>query len=530
MTASAPALNGMSDLVRRAAAQFGDRIALEMPEAGASFTFRQLAGRVAGIAQFLVENGIGEGDYIAIALPNRPEIPLTTFAASELGAATFAMNPDYSDTELEFFLSKLAPAALLASSGFLGEHSDLLARLGMKLFSVDDAAPNAQLYTVGDADFETLGATQQQAEIVSFGFSSGSTGLPKAIPRTQSQWIRIGELITEKMEITPDDRVITAQPLYYGDPFYCLMSTLHVGATMVMLGKFHSSTFMDLMVEHRATKMLTIGVVPTMIMNTPVKPLEKDLCLTAVWAVGVPKELHAKLERRFGCPWYEVYGTAETATVFMESFDGLDHNPGSGWLGSLAPGVEVRLLTADGTEVTGDGTGILQVRSDLVMHGYHKAQEDTEKVLSADGWYSTGDRVERLDGTYQFLDREKDVVRRSGESISATEVEIALRRNPEILDAAVLPRADTIRGEEVWCFLIPSKASSVGSLETRLDAVLEAAEEFLTRHKVPRFVTVLEEFPRTASQKTIKKELPSLAAGRLYDRTRRSWLDERGTQ
>src|SRR6185369_4908671 len=107
----------------------------------------------------------------------------------------------------------------------------------------------------------------RQDDIVSYAFSSGSTGLPKAVPRRQRQWLRIGEVIAESMALAPDDRMITAQPLYYGDPFYCLMGTLTTGAAMVILGRFRSETFMQLLVDSRATKFLTIGVVPTMLMN-----------------------------------------------------------------------------------------------------------------------------------------------------------------------------------------------------------------------------------------------------------------------
>jgi crotonobetaine/carnitine-CoA ligase len=514
----------MSALLAAAARRYGSAPALELPENDERFNFVELASRVGGLVATLGGLGVGAGDRILLALDNRSLMPAMTFAASELGAATFAINPGYTPTELEYVLGKMRPRCVVALPEFCSTHEALLAQHVPVVTSVDKATPRSRLFNLQDGPWESLGSVARLDDVVSYAFSSGSTGFPKAVPRRQRQWMRIGEIIADGMTLGSDDRVITAQPLYYGDPFYCLMGTLTSGGCMVILGRFRSETFIELLVASRATKFLTIGVVPTMLMNTPVTPLDRAHRLRVAWSVAVPREIHADLESRFGCPWYEVYGTAETATVFMENFSRPDrHEPGSGWVGAPAPGVEVRLIGDDGGTITGDGQGLLEVRSAMVMRGYYRGDEETARVLTTDGWYKTGDRFLREGARYRFLNREKDIVRRSGENVSAMEVEEALRRDARVLDAAIVPRPDPVRGEEVWAFLMPAPGQTVASLESHAEEVLVEVGRHLARHKVPRFVTVLDAFPRTASEKTVKRELPGLSRGRVFDRVSGEW-------
>lgn len=514
----------LCSLVTRGAQLFGDATAIELPEAGEAFTYRELASSVFDITNWLEEVGVRGGDRIAVALPNRSEIPLLLLAAARLGAATFPLNTSYKSNELTYFLELLQPKIFVSWADFLDQHRDVIIGNVKAEFLVDELRPDCRVFSPKRRDGAAV-MSDQAGQVVSFGFSSGSTGMPKAVPRTQGQWVQIARIISEGMALTRNDRVATAQPLYYGDPLYCFFASIMSGSTMIMLDRFRSQTFVELLVRTRTTKILTIGVVPTMIMNTPVSDVERDLCLEAAWSVGIPREIHGDLEKRFRCPWLEVYGTVETATVFMERGDEpFRHEPGSGWVGGATPGVEVRLIGSAGEVIEGDGQGILEVHGDIVMKGYHNAPEETAKVLSDDDWYRTGDRMERQDGRYRFLNREKDIVRRSGENISATEVESVFRQARLILDCAVVPRPDPIRGEEVWIFLMPVDGCAVTDLEAGLDGLLAFASGRLAKHKVPRFVSVLSSFPRTPTQRVIKKELPGIAGGRLFDIKMGKWL------
>ena len=514
----------LCSLVTRGARLFGDATALELPEVGEAFTYRELASSVFDIANWLEEVGVRDGERIAVALPNRSEIPLLLLAAARLGAATFALNTSYKSNELTYFLELLQPKIFVTWAEFLDQHQHVIFGKVKAVFLVDEPRPDCRVFSPKRRDC-TVEMSEQAGHVVSFGFSSGSTGMPKAVPRTQGQWMQIARNISGGMVLTRSDRVATAQPLYYGDPLYCFFASILSGSTMIMLDRFRSQTFVELLVRTRTTKILTIGVVPTMIMNTRVSDVERDLCLEVAWSVGIPREIHGDLEKRFRCPWLEVYGTVETATVFMERGDGsFRHEPGSGWVGSAVPGVEVRLIGSAGEVIEGDGQGILEVRGGTVMQGYYNAPEETAKVLSDDRWYRTGDKMERQDGRYRFLNREKDIVRRSGESISATEVESVFRQARLVLDCAVVPLPDPIRGEEIWIFLMPVDGCTVIDLEVGLDELLAFASVRLAKHKVPRYVSVLSSFPRTPTQRVIKKELPGLAGRRLFDNKMGKWL------
>jgi crotonobetaine/carnitine-CoA ligase len=502
----------LAGIARWAADTYGEAPALEL-ENGERFTFVELARRVAGLAAEFAARGVAANDRIAVALDNRSTFPLSILAAAHHGASVLPLNPGYKKAELAAVLDLVEPTHVVALSAFCAEHDELLAASGARVVPVggpvDRADPPLE---VRDRPYDDLGRADHLDDRVRFGLTSGSTGVPKAVTKTHRQWLMDGRAIRSVMAMAPSDRVLSSQPLYYGDPFIVLMGCLQAGATCVYLTRFRSSTFMENVAERRITKFMTIGAMPAMLLNTP--PAEHDRAHDAVaaWSVGVPPALHAELERRFGVPWLEVYGTSECGVVLAQTAAD-EREIGAGWLGRPAPGQEVRLIGDDGREISGNGRGMLDVRGPTVCTGYWRRPDASREAFLPGGWYRTGDVVERRDGRYRYLYRRKDVVRRAGENISCQEVEAALRKHAGVVDAAVVPRADPIRGEEVWAFVQLEEGVPEGdAVRVRADAVVATAEEALARHKVPRYVSFVPEFPRTPSERVAKRHLAGLDA------------------
>ncbi|MHA6616661.1 class I adenylate-forming enzyme family protein [Pseudonocardia sp. DLS-67] len=502
----------LAGIARWAAGTYGDAPALEL-ENGERFTFVELARRVAGLAAELAERGVGANDRIAVALDNRSTFPLAILAAAHLGAAVLPLNPGYKDAELAAVLDLVEPTHVVALASFCDRHDGLLKSSSARVVPVDGPVSWADApLQVRDLPYEDLGRAGHLDDRVRFGLTSGSTGVPKAVTKTHRQWLMDGRAIRTVMAMTRHDRVLSSQPLYYGDPFIVLMGCLQAGATCVYLTRFRSSTFMQNVANRRITKFMTIGAMPAMLLNTPRAEHDRAHHAVAAWSVAVPRALHAELERRFGVPWLEAYGTSECGVVLAQTAAD-EREVGAGWLGRPAPGQEVRLVGDDGSEVSGDGPGMLDVRGPTVCAEYWRRPDASREVFLPGGWYRTGDVMERRDGRYRYLYRRKDIVRRAGENISCQEVEAALRRHPDVVDAAVVARPDPVRGEEVWAFVqLEAGVPEGDEVRERAESVVATAESALARHKVPRYVSFVPEFPRTPSERVAKRHLAELGA------------------
>ncbi|WP_158088869.1 class I adenylate-forming enzyme family protein [Thermoactinospora rubra] len=504
----------MAGLARWAARTWPDRPAFEH-ENGERLTFAQLAARVAGLAGQLGERGVGRGDVLAVSLDSCSTFPLLVLAAADLGAAMLPLNPGFTPPELDHILGLVEPTHVVATPEFCLAHRDVVHRHGAALIPFRQPVPGAEPpLRPHDAPFDRLGRAEHLDTRVRFGLTSGSTGVPKAVAKTQRQWLLDGRALATVMELTEDDRVMSSQPLYYGDPFMLLMAALQTGATAVYLSRFRSQTFMENVARRSITKFMTIGSMPAMLLNTPPGPFDTGHRAVAAWSVAVPRHLHAELERRFALPWLELYGTAEMGVAMGQPLSEARSGTrriGAGWLGRPMPGHELRLTDENGQVIEGDGLGMLEVRGPTVTDAYHRRPDATAEAFLPGGWYRSGDIMERRGADYRYVRRMKDIVRRAGENISCQEVEAVLRAQPGVVDAAVIPRPDPVRGEEVWAFLqvedVPTQAHLV---RERAEAIVSAARASLARHKLPRYVSFVDRFERTPTERIVKRRLTDL--------------------
>jgi crotonobetaine/carnitine-CoA ligase len=228
--------------------------------------------------------------------------------------------------------------------------------------------------------------------------------------------------------------------------------------------------------------------------------------------VGIPADLHTQLVERWGVPWVEGYGLTETGLVVGMPLDRAEAMTGSGSIGLPCPEVEVRLTDDQDNDVAVDSVGEILLRAPGLMTGYLNRPEATAETMRG-GWLHTGDLGHRDDRGYlYFRGRKKDIIRRGGENVAAMEVEQVLRSHPAVLEAAIIPAADELRGEEVHAVLV-LVAGQTPTTITPAELVDFCAER-LAKYKVPRYVTFREDdFPRTPSMRVKKDEIRDTATG-----------------
>lgn len=516
------AVDDLATLTARAARLWPDRPAwlFDTGDVPQSFTFAEVHARSDAYAAALAGLGVAAGDRVALMLRNRPEFPLLWLAVAKLGAVMVPVNVNYRE---------LDGAHVLADSGARfavvePEFEPIVLAIAEQTSVEVVLTPVSPGLNVAFSTSEDLNATfspqPEPDDAVNIQYTSGTTGPPKGCVLPHRYWTTLARgLVEGHPSIGPDDVVLTAQPFHYIDPQWNVALGLAAGARLVVLDSFHPTTFWPKVREHGVTWFYCLGMMPTLLLRQPPSELDTQHAVRAVHASAIPRELHAELERRWGVPWFEAFGMTETGADLRVRPADHDELVGTGCVGTPTPGREVAILDADGVAVPRGQTGELAIRGVGLMLGYHRRPEDTARVFHQ-GWLHTGDLATMdANGRVYYVGRTKDMIRRSGENVSADEVERALLQHQGVRLAAVIAVPDEVRGEEIKALVVPADGADL-----QPDELAEHCATKLAYFKVPRYWAVVDDLPLTASERVAKgalRQCDPLAGA--YDRTERVW-------
>jgi len=342
-------------------------------------------------------------------------------------------------------------------------------------------------------------------------YTSGTTGRPKGCVLSNDYFLRMGDWyasIGGRAALREGDRLITPLPLTHMNAMACSsMAMIMTGGCIVQLDRFHPRGWWDAVRESRASIVHYLGVMPSMLLAAAPGPRDRDHAVRFGFGAGVDRRHHATFEARFGFPLLEAWAMTETGAGAIVVANHEPRHVGTNCFGRPAPAIETRIVPDDG-ELLVRAAG-RDPRAGFFTE-YLKEPSVTEASWSG-GWFHTGDivRADR-DGNLHFVDRKKNIIRRSGENISAAEVESVLRRHPAVAEVAVTSVADELREEEVLACIVPHAA--VTDPPATAAAIIGAALKDLSYFKVPGWVVFVEALPLTASQKVARGELKAAAA------------------
>ncbi|MFG1638872.1 ATP-dependent acyl-CoA ligase [Amycolatopsis sp. NPDC049252] len=500
----------LAQLVARAAELWPRRTAWIFDETGERFTFAQVDAETSRIAAALTERGIGPGERVAVMLRNQPAFPLIWLGLAKIGAQLVPVNTNYREFDGAHVLRHSGAKLVVAAPEF----TELLDRISLAEVITPDTLQAA-------LPRESAAFTPVPETPVNIQYTSGTTGAPKGCVLPNRYWTTLAvSLATDFPAVGEDDVILTAQPFHYIDPQWNVALGLAGGATLVVLDRFHPSTFWAKVREHGVTWFYCLGLMPTLLLRQEPSEADRDHRVRAICASAIPHDLHAELERRWGVPWFEAFGMTETGGDIRVGAADHDETVGTGCIGRPSRDREVMIAGDDGKPLPRGETGQLLIRGIGLMHGYHEDPAATAKAFR-DGWFCTGD-LARMDdvGRVYYVGRTKDMIRRSGENVSADEVERALLLHPAVRLAAVIAVPDELRGEEI-------KAYVVCDGERPEPAALAAfCAEKLAYFKVPRFWAFADELPLTPSERVAKGELRKVADLRAgaWDTKAEAWL------
>ncbi|NGO42038.1 long-chain fatty acid--CoA ligase [Streptomyces sp. YC419] len=455
--------------------------------------------RVRSAASVLRTHGIGIGDVIAVALPNRLELVVIMFAAWRLGAAVTPVNPGLTDAEARHQIEDSGAKVVITDGRGMGT-------LDVTAFADTpaDRSPDA-----------VSPASDALALII---YTSGTTGRPKGVMLDHANIAAMCRMIVDGIGLDETDHSLLVLPLFHVNGIVVsVLSPLLAGGRATIAGRFRAPAFFASVEAARPTYFSAVPAIYAMLVSLPddVRPDTSSLRRAICGAAPMPAELIAQFENRFGVPVVEGYGLSEGTCAST-----LNPPPASGrgdpHLASLAgprrpgtvglplPGQTVAVMDAEGHLLDAGSVGEVVVRGPNVMRGYLGLPDETARTV-VDGWLHTGD-VGRFDtdGHLVLVDRIKDMIIRGGENIYPKEIENVLHTHPAVLEAAVVGAPEPVLGEVpvAYVALLPGASATAEEL-------VDHCRGSLARVKVPVSVVVTESLPKNPVGKIDKPRLRS---------------------
>ena len=308
------------------------------------------------------------------------------------------------------------------------------------------------------------------------------------------------------------DRLYNPLPLFHVNAsifsFYCIMLR---GNCQVQADRFSPARWWTEVVESRATVVHYLGVVVPMLLVQPPSPLDRGHRVRFAIGAGVDPQRHVEFEQRFGFPLIEIWGMTEMVRAMFDNEP--PRQVGTRVFGKPRPGLEVRIVDDQDRDLPDGTPGEMLVRhsADTPRAGFYSGYLDdpvaTEQAWRG-GWFHTGDIVTRApsDGLLRFVDRRKNIIRRSGENIAAAEVEAVLQAHPWVEQAAVLAAPDEVREEEVLACVMLSAAGRADPAAA-VEALFEHCRHELAYYKAPGWLWITDHIPTTSTQKIQKHQI-----------------------
>jgi acyl-CoA synthetase (AMP-forming)/AMP-acid ligase II len=485
-------------------------------DAGA-LTYKDALAQVETFAAGFEKAGYSTGMRVALLLENRPVFFLIWLALNKLGVSVVPINPDLRAAELEYLIGHSEPALIIAIPSRQSELQSAANAAQVELSVIgpqDEVLPPRQNAVVADAH---TGEAREAAVL----YTSGTTGNPKGCVLPNTYFLLAGNWYATVGGIAAlsedKEHMITPLPIFHMNAMaYSFMAMVAVGGCLTALDRFHPSTWWDDVRDSGATCLHYLGVMPSMLMGADPSDTDTSHSIRFGFGAGVDPKLQQGFEDRFGFPLVEAWAMTETGAGAVIANSTKDRLIGQSCLGRPADDIAIRLIDDTGADVPQGNPGELLVkratgdpRYGFFSH-YYKNEEATAQAW-ANGWFHTGDIVRQdQTGAIYFVDRKKNVIRRSGENIAAVEVESILMRHSQVKAAAVAAVPDAIRGDEVFaCLTVDSPTAT-----TATDIATWALGQ-MAYYKVPGYIAFVDSLPLTSTQKIQRATLKALAADLL---------------
>jgi crotonobetaine/carnitine-CoA ligase len=488
---------GFADLVRAISRREPERLAVEYQDRRISYG--ELVDHVAGAAWHLESIGIQRGDRVAYMLRGHPNALYTMLAATLVGALLVPVNPEMEGEILTSLIDRYGLTAIVtdptnhdvaaeANSHARTKAMLIPSRSGPYASAIDDGGDIGPLLS---RDYPT---SADPGLILS---TSGTTGEPKGVVHAGS-WAMSGLISARKWGFDAPPKQLLALSWGYVAPVYQCSMAFFLGGSVVIIDRFSASTFWETFARYGCSHVHLMGTMPRMLMNQPASPSDSEHTPAVVTSAGMPADIWSDFERRFGATVFETYSSVDSGGCWMS-------NPGTYPAGSVgAPWIEneARIVDTEGNDVSVGEVGELLMRplsGPPVVNYLNDPEASAEKTVG--GWVHLGDYFrQEADGSFWFVDRKRDLIRRRAMGVAPAAVEELLRKLVGVADAAVIGVPDTLGEDEIKAVIVTTSGADLP-----LEEVVKHIESTLPRYMRPRYVEFVAELPVTPVTEKVQR-------------------------
>lgn len=505
----------LPQLVFDRANKLPEKIAYEFM--GEQHTYQEFEYTVAHFAGALKQNGVKEGDHIALLVGNTPHFLITLYASWRIGAVVVPINPTYTPNEIAFIVQNSDAKVMVA-----------LDRLFPIFAAQEKLFPNIETIIACETDEEAVKSCMQLQkqpklfraflqtgtpvttlneidpnENAIILYTSGTSGRPKGAMLTHENVYSNARDVGTYLKMNDQDRVVATLPIFHVFALTVVVNApLCMGASILLVPQFSPEKVFNVIRERKAT---VFAGVPTMYnfmyqYENGKKEDYESIRLSISGGASLPVSLLHNFEEKFNTRISEGYGLSEASPVTC--FNPIDRERVPGSIGMSIINVENKVVDDNGVEVPKGEDGELIVRGPNVMKGYYKMPEETAQVIR-DGWLYTGDMAkEDENGYFYIVDRKKDMIIVGGYNVYPREVEEVLYKHPEVVEVAVVGIDDPNLGEAVTAHVVLKKDSTLTA-----SSIQAFCGEHLAKYKIPSHVYFTDELPKNSTGKILRRVL-----------------------
>jgi long-chain acyl-CoA synthetase len=499
----------ISEIIKPWVERSPDRAALV--EDSGTWSYGQLASVIAETRVWLRDSGVRPGDRVMIVCENCRAVVAVLMALAGLDAWPVLVNARLSGREIEIIRDHCGARRVIYTTTVSPHAREHARQQGAVI------AEPAGLGLIG------IGPLYQQVEpepldpeeanrIAALIYTSGTTGLPKGVMLTHRNVLYIAALSARIRSLGPDDRLYGILPMSHVVGFsVVLLGTLLSGGTLYLSPRFDPMTARTTLEKYRLTVVLGTPAIFALFLEFAKLKGIKSLKLPSLRIIsssGAPLQaaLKTAVEKLFGLVLHNGYGVTECSPTIAQTRVEVPRDDTS--VGSVFPGVEVKIIGPDHGRVDKGEVGELWVRGPNLMKGYYRAPGETASSMDEEGWFNTRDLARFEDGNLFIVGRTKDLIIRRGFNVYPAEVEAVLNAHPAVTQSAVIGRVvEGAEGEEILAFVQPRGGVALTATE-----LAEHASRHLAPYKRPSHIVFIPSMPVTATGKIMKAELAKTAA------------------